>query len=274
MDKHQGRLRMSPDMRNQVAVARQAATSCAIDETALPWVGWTLTEFEGPFAQPIDIAETFLADERLASWGRTKRQLKRSDLFLMAARLPATVSPKEALTFAVNVNAWGFGTTGYGYSRTERIFDRGDPQAGSKAAEAIRILRSEGPVEAYFFLYNKSGNDSGATGHVRNWGPAFFTKFLYFADPGNQPTAEPGRPTALVLDQFLAQAVNAIVPSQPMGEFATNGWTTPQYAFYLSLLRRLARSASTPTSDVSAGMIEAALFSHFAGRVHIPPARS
>lgn len=257
---------LSLDMRNKVAEARRQAQDCEINEAALPWGPGTSQDFAKAFDSPIRVVKPFLADKRLATSVASTGRVCRSDLFAIAAPMTEELSPREAVAFAVNVNAWGYGPTGYGYSRTRKTFDYGDAEAGTRAAEAIRILRACGPAAAYHYLYNKGANESGATGHVRNWGPAFFTKFLYFADPGNQPAAKPEHPTALVLDQFLAAAVNTLTPTHPVGKFKKNGWTTPQYAFYISLLNRLASDVSTDTEPVSGGMVEAVLFKRYASR--------
>ncbi|HWB34565.1 MAG TPA: hypothetical protein VHA75_00925, partial [Rugosimonospora sp.] len=102
------------------------------------------------------------------------------------------------------VNAWGYGLAGYAAARTRAVVKAEDHRSEfiTSASRALAILRDAGAVPAYYFLLNRS------TGHVSSWGPAFFTKFLYFADPRNQPGGSGG---ALILDQVMDGQVRRLV---------------------------------------------------------------
>jgi hypothetical protein len=83
---------------------------------------------------------------------------------------------------------------------------------GFRLAAALELLRESGPVAAYDALRSRL--------RIAYLGPAFFTKFLYFA--GYDTTSEP-RP--LILDRFVARGLRAGWPR--------SGWTSAQYGDYL-----------------------------------------
>lgn len=162
-------------------------------------------------------------------------RIRREDLFTLAAGLGEPPAETDLVEFVVNVNAWGYGTTGYGRSRTRIVV--GSPGNDTRkrfvnsAQHAIALLRRYGPVSAYYWLHNRT------QGHVLWWGPAFFTKFLYFADLRNQP-GEPGG--ALILDQRLDSQVRQLLIDPDGRRWPTSrrgAWRTPDYAMYLQLLR-------------------------------------
>lgn len=69
--------------------------------------------------------------------------------------------------------------------------------------------RENPAVDTYYHLHNE--------GHVGDWGPAFFTKFLTLADPANQPEATHRRGPALILDQWIATGMNHHLPEAYKG---------------------------------------------------------
>ena len=176
-------------------------------------------------------------------------------------QLGRTVGPdssdEDLRSFVQLVNAWGFGDAGYGPWRTHKVVQ--NDKFADSARRALELLRSDeedAPVEAYFHLNNRS------RGRLPWWGPAFFTKFLAFADPASGSDTEYSRPAALILDRWMAVAVRAV---SGRDGFPTAGWTTPEYAYYLAVMSRLGdlselQSASSP-SDV-----ERALFAHYWGQ--------
>lgn len=106
------------------------------------------------------------------------------------ARTPRGVGP--AFTVAM---MWGHGFSGYGPYRTARILTGaisplGCPLSGdvlARLSDSADIARRDGPVEGYRFLNTQPGRIGGL-------GPAFFTKWLYFATARGQigsPTAAP-----------------------------------------------------------------------------------
>jgi hypothetical protein len=183
----------------------------------------------------VPLASNWLQEPLLASAIRDHGYVTRRDVF---AVVDAAAPAADWTCILTTVNAWGYGkTAAYGHSRTQRIIQH--KQFIASASQAAALLRDGQPVEAYFYLNNE--------GHVPGWGPAFFTKFLYFAG------GAAGR--ALILDARLANAVNHLTPA---AGFKRTGWTTPQYAYYLTLMNRIATDRGVHPDHV-----EAALFARF-----------
>lgn len=182
--------------------------------------------------------------------------VSRADLMRRGRGLSPTSTDEEIETFLLLVNAWGFGSSGYGPWRTQQVLE--SERFFPSARRALEILHSDSPdaaLSAYFHLNNK------AHGRVPWWGPAFFTKFLTFADPANSVEGVE-RQGALILDRWMATAVRRIAAHT---SFPNGGWTTPQYAYYLTLLSRLCESAALGRS-ASPLDAERALYALYTGR--------
>ncbi|MCZ4499297.1 MAG: hypothetical protein JWQ74_1850 [Marmoricola sp.] len=251
-------------VRQQVIGAERAALSCRINRSALPPdLEAADRRADDLLHAPVQLSTHFRKDERLDSQAREAGTISRADVLRIAAALPAEPSDDALRTFLVNVHAWSYGPVGFGYSQTMKV--QAALNLAQHSASAGRALRSLGPTAAYASLYN--GEETGSRGLLRvdGWGPALFTKYLYFIDPQNQPDTLRTRPTALILDRTVAVAVNSIVPFKPLGAFGLNGWTAPQYAFYTALMARIAGELSTPTTTVGPWMVEAAISEHYRG---------
>lgn len=96
----------------------------------------------------------------------------------------------------VSAMTWGYGDRGYGPTRVRWALTgmRGRaaisapvlPTVSDRLAEAVDIVRSQGPVGGFRFMNN--------SGRIKYLGPAFFTKWLYFASAVadvNSPEAAP-----------------------------------------------------------------------------------
>lgn len=243
----------------RIEEAVDVAGSVPVNWASLAERNWGSACVEALWNQPLKVCESlghaFDTDlvQQADSAGHTR--IRRQDLFALAATLDDRPSEPELVRFVVNVNAWGYGTSGYAEYRTRTVL--GDPdsprreQFVASALQGLAILREHGPVAAYYWFNN------GNQGHVPSWGPAFFTKFLYFADPRNQPDKPGG---ALILDQRIDQRVHEFVagdtPLWPRHRRGT--WRTPHYASYLALLQRFAEHTGVdqPRSD----RVEAVLF--------------
>ncbi|MBB4904096.1 8-oxoguanine DNA glycosylase OGG fold protein [Actinophytocola algeriensis] len=108
---------------------------------------------------------------------------------------------------------WGAGTGAQSVHRRAKVFTHNELNAlGFRLAAALELLRESGPVAAYDALRTRF--------RIAYLGPAFFTKFLYFAgyDTGSEP-----RP--LILDRFVARGLAAGWPR--------TGWTGARYGEYL-----------------------------------------
>ena len=102
-------------------------------------------------------------------------RISRGDGFAVAAR-PADADANWQLFCTSFV--FGYGTYGVGPARLGRILKETQPaDLCTVIAEARRWLKRCGPLSAYDYL---RGDD--IRGEVPHWGPAFFTKLLYFAD--------------------------------------------------------------------------------------------
>lgn len=121
--------------------------------------------------------------------------------------------------------AWGTGTTGYGVSRWLRIVrESRDGVLEQQLGEAVVSLEASGPVAAYWRLNNE--------GHIHGLGPAFFTKFLYFANGEQAVGARDFQP--VILDQVLARKMGTVSSERLV--LPDSGFGTPQYARYLATI--------------------------------------
>jgi hypothetical protein len=134
--------------------------------------------------------------------------------------------------------------TGYGPQRYAEIAaaagDALEPSRRRAIDAACEDPQSPDPVAGYAQLYGGNEHDRRARPGQTPWsrlhklGPAFFTKFLYFAVPG-----------ALILDKRVARAVHALSELRylvtPDGRSVT--WTPYRYAVYLHWMRQTAQAA-------------------------------
>jgi hypothetical protein len=152
--------------------------------------------------------------------------------------------------------AWGTGMTGYGPSRYREIVDTAGPALEPSLWQALGAARSghrsPNPVAGYAQLYG--GYDPGRRAHpgqepwsrLHRLGPAFFTKFLYFAIPG-----------ALILDNRVANAVHerSRLSHLITAHHRSVARTPYRYAVYLHWMRQTAQ-----TVGVRPEMLELTLF--------------
>lgn len=132
---------------------------------------------------------------------------------------------------------WGAGTGAQSMHRRVRVFTHNERNVlGFRLAAALELLRETGPVAAYDALLGRL--------RIAHLGPAFFTKFLYFAgyDAGTEP-----RP--LILDRFVARGLRAGWPS--------TGWTSGQYGEYLRHAQVWARESGTTPDAVELALFRA-----------------
>ncbi|TCK21367.1 hypothetical protein [Pseudonocardia endophytica] len=86
---------------------------------------------------------------------------------------------------------WGYGPVGYGAYRTKRVLGL-NLDAGERLRRVVAVARDDGPIPAFRVI---------ARNRLTYLGPAFGTKFLYFATRANR--AAHGDRTAPVLDQVV-----------------------------------------------------------------------
>ncbi|WP_461111923.1 8-oxoguanine DNA glycosylase OGG fold protein [Streptomyces chlorus] len=169
---------------------------------------------------------------------------------------------REAL---VATYVWGKGKRGSrrgsGPAILDKILSAGYLDAALE--RAVTTLSEQGAEAAY----------AGLQGLVPEFGPSFYTKFLYFA--GKSVRSASG-PQPLILDQVLAQQMRCLAQAvgretghDPDGSIASwvwrdANWSPHRYAVYLSFIQAASRQASaTPLwpSDATPDLLEYALFS-------------
>lgn len=165
-----------------------------------------------------------------------RRYINRSGLFAMAEE---TSSSEDILNLYVSICAWGTGTQAQRVARVVKpLHEEGALDSLQRSFTAARSLD---PIEAYRRL-NMTGED-----RVKGFGPAFFTKWLYFAAYNDPTRTQQLRP--LILDERVSNALGwpPISGRRPSSD----------YAQYLETAAKI-NSAWAPNSPSHA--IEYALF--------------
>ncbi|MBY9074230.1 hypothetical protein K1X13_05280 [Nocardioides sp. WL0053] len=166
--------------------------------------------------------------------------LTRSDLFQMADH----VSDDDSLLAVLwHVLAWGSGTS---RRNNDRRIDS-CKQHISLLKLAFDAARGSDPRTAYGTLIRRGG------AKIPHFGPAFFSKFLYFA-------SEDSTPRCLILDARVARSLWSLgwsmAPTYRGRSFSYN-WYTDTYVSYCALLESWAAASE---HDITADMFERALF--------------
>lgn len=164
--------------------------------------------------------------------------------------LPAAVGRQdvaEALTKAWPANVagafvatmmWGYGDAGYGPSRVARILTQTpanletntpDSDVIAKLRQSIELAAKDGAVAAYRYLNNDS------LGHIKHFGPAFFTKWLHFGT--RRSGVDSG--TAPILDRLVIAFLNQHAVKIRPG-------VTDDYARYIKLLAAWGKQPEHP----------------------------
>jgi hypothetical protein len=180
--------------------------------------------------------------------------ISRGDVLDIGQQVRARARPAADLLVASFI--WGWGAVGYGPRRLRDIRAAAGSQLESslqRALDAVNTdLASPDPIAGYACLYGGNDDrDRAAPGRepwsrLRGFGPAFFTKFLYFCAPG-----------ALILDNRLANAVHNLsqLPHLVTGDRRSLAWTPYRYSTYLHWMAQTAR-----TVGVEPGLLEVTLF--------------
>lgn len=153
----------------------------------------------------------------------------------------AGTSESAAMNAFLATMVWGYGNVGYGAWRVTQALKDGD--AGRKLLDVVTALNSDGPEAAYRLM-------AGAS-RLHRIGPAFGTKFLYFADLGIHLRR------ALILDalvaEWLGRNTNFRVDPVP--------WAPAKYGEYLEKMHDWAHAL---TMDPDA--VELAIFQEMSDR--------
>jgi hypothetical protein len=130
--------------------------------------------------------------------------------------------PLGAVRTLVGAGVWGTGTGARGRYRRGLALIQGVKVIGNPLATAAQKLRADGPPAAYAYLHGDGGN------RIKHLGASFDTKFLYFSGYGRYDGAQQ---QPLILDENVAIALNRLCGFA----WRSSGWSTSQYAAYLSL---------------------------------------
>ncbi len=103
---------------------------------------------------------------------------------------------------------WGYGDRGYGPFRVSKMFEQF--KCPSILSEVFKLSASGKPLEAYKYLENN---------RIRNLGPSFSTKFIYFSTP-----REVGAP---IFDSYIAKWI----AHQEIERFASLSVTSERWNF-------------------------------------------
>jgi hypothetical protein len=144
----------------------------------------------------------------------------------------------EALEAFVTVMAWGFGTVGFGPFRTRRII-ASTPEAVARLHRVATALERESVLKAYELF--------GTSCRLKYLGPAFGTKFLYFAQPAS------GARTALIHDALVTAWL-----SRNLGlEISSASWDASTYRRYLDLVAGWADALGCEPDDIEYAIFQA-----------------
>lgn len=180
--------------------------------------------------------------------------ISRGDVLDIGQQVRARARPATDLLAASFT--WGWGTAGYGPRRLREIRaaagDRLEPSLQNALDAVGKDPASPDLIAAYACLYggydyqNRAASGEEPWSRLHGFGPAFFTKFLYFSTPG-----------ALILDNRLANAVHRLsrLPNLVTGEGQSLTWTPYRYSVYLHWMTQTAE-----TVGVAPDLLELTLF--------------
>lgn len=185
----------------------------------------------------------------LADAGVTK--ISRADVFELGSR---EITPSNAFQLLYYSLAWGLG------GRAPRLHQRlnalaaHQDRAENLLVDAWRAVRNGEPAQK---VYGVLTTDRGA-GRIPWFGPAFSTKFLYFAQGSEVP------PLYVILDQVVARNLADVWPGAPK-----NAWFPDTYDRYCAVAGSWAEQATERLDGarkVRADEIEFVLFNRGYGR--------
>src|SRR5215212_2347069 len=169
-------------------------------------------------------------------------RLSREDLFALGEE--AAASPAAARTLLWGACAWGTGDSQRGNGRRVRGVARDADEMGRLLADTAAVARRD-PEAAYASLHPRRNRIYGL-------GPAFSTKFLYFAGAGADDHP------CLILDARVARRLRHDCGWTSLT--GTTGWPPATYVRYLRLLSRWADELSSGDRAVALDEIEYVLF--------------
>lgn len=138
-----------------------------------------------------------------------RRHIDRSELFAMAEKISTS---EDILNLYVSVCAWGTGPKAQMVARVVKPLH--ETGALDSLQRSFHTARSLDPIEAYRRLNTTTEN------RIKGFGPAFFTKWLYFAAYDDPTRPQQLRP--LILDERVTNALGwpPISTRRPSGAYA------------------------------------------------------
>lgn len=172
-------------------------------------------------------------------------RVSRRDVFDIGARY---ITPENAFQLLYYSLACGLGRKApYLHQRLDGLAENQDRTA-ELLADAWTAVRSGEPAEDVY----SNLTTTGGKGRIAHFGPAFSTKFLYFAQGPGVP------PRYFILDEVVVTNLHEVWPGAP-----TAGWYPDTYGRYCTFISRWADLASDELNGerkVRADEIEYAVF--------------
>lgn len=170
---------------------------------------------------------------------RDSASVSRGDVFDLAA------SGDWQAVFAASF-IWGTGRIGYGPHRYRQIVEGTGGRLNEMLTAAVEAARRD-VIAGYAQFYGghdpkqRAAANADGWSRIDNFGPAFFTKFLYFTTPG-----------ALILDNVLARRVRDLagVPHLVAGRGRSVAWSPYRYAVYLKWMGQTARALDADPDEL------------------------
>jgi hypothetical protein len=156
----------------------------------------------------------------------------RGDIFALADG--AASDPDAALTLLWNALAWGSGS-GRRNNKARIVAVAADRDAATGLLQEAARRSRDNPLDAYDLLYPRNKTA------ISDLGPAFFTKYLYFAGAGS-----PQHPSS-ILDENVAHALNQTCGWKTL---PLKNWYATTYERYATLLARWVKKHSLARRDV------------------------
>lgn len=161
--------------------------------------------------------------------------IRRQDLFTLAAARPST--EQDILTLMWHVLAWGSGLKPRQNRNRIRSLTANPVRTAEVLLQAAELSTTE-PASAYQLLR------PGRRTAFPSLGPAFFTKYLYFAGAGRPDHR------SLILDARVATALNR---NHGWTSLGSSAWPAITYERYSGLLGSWAEQASRPRAQGGVG---------------------
>jgi hypothetical protein len=200
-------------------------------------------------AKRLALGQTGVRGHRIkigTNWGnavpsalRNTASISRGDVFDLAA-----TADWEAVFAASFI--WGTGRIGYGPHRFREIVQGTGGRLNEILTAAVEAAHYD-VIAGYAQFYgghdakNRAVANAASWSRIDNFGPAFFTKFLYFTTPG-----------ALILDNVLARKVHDLagVPHLVASRGRSVAWSPYRYAVYLKWMEFTARALSAEPDEL------------------------